>query len=256
MLKDDELIGIISIFRQEVRPFSDKQIALAQNFAAQAVIAIENARLLDELRQRTDDLSDSLRQQTATADVLKVISRSTFDLKTVLNTLVEWAARLCEADQAAITQPKDGVLRFAASFGFPPEFIEVAKRTRFVRGRGTVLGRTLIEGKPVQIDDVLADREFDFVEGQKTTGFRTALGVPLLREGETIGVMVLTRSQVRPFTNKQIELVTIFADQAVIAIENVRQFDEIQDKSRQLAEASRHKSRVRSRSSACRGAPS
>src|SRR5947209_8425681 len=214
MLKDDQLIGAIAILRQEVQPFTDKQIELVTSFAAQAVIAIENARLLNELRE-------SLQQQTATADVLKVISRSAFDLQAVLDTLVQSAARLCEADRGAITRPKDGVMLFAASYGFPPDFIEAAKRMRFVPGRGTVTGRALIEGRPVQISDVLADPEYEWTEGQRTTGFRTVLAVPLLREGETIGTLALTRSEVRPFTDNQVELVSTFADQAVIAIENV-----------------------------------
>src|SRR6516225_7887735 len=213
ILKGNELFGAIGTYRHEVRAFTESQISLLETFAAQAVIAIENARLLNELRE-------SLHQQTATADVLKVISRSAFDLQAVLDTLVESAARLCDAYDALITQPKDDVLVFAASFGFPPEHIEIAKKTRFVRGRGTVTGRALLEGKPVQIADVLADPEYNFAEAQKVTGFRTALAVPLLRENETTGVMVLTRYQVRPFTDKQIQLVTTFADQAVIAIEN------------------------------------
>src|SRR5262249_11507868 len=229
MRREGVLIGAIAMWRTEVRAFSAKDLALVETFADQALIAIENTRLVNELRE-------SLQQQTATADVLKVISRSTIDLRTVLDTLVESAARLCEADQAAITQPQDDVLLYAASFGFPQGFIEIAKRTRFVLGRGTITGRVLLEGKPVQIDDVLADPEYNF-EGQKAAGFRTALGVPLLREGETIGVMALLRSQVRPFTDKQIELVTTFADQAVIAIENARLFDEVQARTREVTES-------------------
>ena len=242
MLKESNLIGAIAIYRQEVSPFSDKQIELVKNFAAQAVIAIENTRLLSELRQRTKDLTESLAQQTATADVLKVISRSAFDLKTVLQTLVESAARLCDADQATIMRQKDGVFYRAEAYGFPPEFIDMVRDVPVKPERGSMNGRTLLEGKVVHVPDVLADPDYTFVEAQRLGRYRTLLGVPMLREGKPIGVLTLTRLQVRPFTDKQIELVSTFADQAAIAIENVRLFDEIQEKSRQLAEASQHKS--------------
>src|SRR3974390_2035069 len=230
MLKDGKLIGIISIYRQEVGPFSDKQVELVQNFAAQAVIAIENARLLNELRE-------SLQQQTATADVLKVISRSAFDLRTVLQTLIESAARLCDADKASVIRERNGGFYTAESYGYSREFMDYIKTIPIKAERGRASGRALVEGRVVHITDVKADPDYTLVEAQRLGDYRTILCVPMLREGIPIGVLALTRSEVRPFTDKQIELVSTFADQAAIAIENVRLFESVEARTRELAKS-------------------
>jgi two-component system, NtrC family, sensor kinase len=242
LLRENEAIGSLAIRRTEVRPFSEKQIELVETFADQAVIAIENVRLFDEVQARTRELSESLQQQTATAEVLKVISRSTFDLQTVLDTLVESAARLCRADRTAIRIAKDGLYYHVANYGFSPEVGQRMMRDPVEPSGWTMVGRVLAEGKAVHLLDAQADPDERMAQMAIISRTRSFLGAPLLREGFAIGVLLLQRSAVQPFTAKEIELATTFADQASIAIENVRLFKEIQDKSRQLAEASQHKS--------------
>jgi two-component system, NtrC family, sensor kinase len=228
MVKDGGLVGAILIYRTEVRPFTDKQIDLVKNFAAQAVIAIENTRLLSELQ-------DSLQRQTATADVLKAISRSAFDLETVLNALVEAAARLCEADQGTIARQRGSEFFRVATWGFSDEFTQLVWDLPVEPGRGSATGRALLERQAVHIADVQAYPDYTFTDAKTLGGFRTIIAVPMLREGVPIGVLALTRIAARPFTQKQIELVTTFTDQAAIAIENVRLFEQVQARTRELS---------------------
>jgi GAF domain-containing protein/anti-sigma regulatory factor (Ser/Thr protein kinase) len=242
MLRNAKVEGVLVLTRPEPGPFSKSQIDLVQTFADQAMIAIENARLFDEVQAKTADLSESLQQQTATADVLKVISRSAFDLDSVLATLVASAAKLCEAEKGVIFLREDDNYRLVSNHGFSPEFEAFAKANPFPVDGGSTTARAAESGETVQVVDVLEDQTRSALarEYQRLGGYRTNLGVALRREGETIGVFTLTRQEVRAFTPRQIELVETFADQAVIAIENVRLFDEVQAKTTDLQESLRH----------------
>jgi GAF domain-containing protein len=230
MVRDEQVIGAIFVARRQPGLFSDAQVQLLKTFADQAVIAIENVRLFKETET-------SLEQQTATADVLKIISRSTFDLRTVLQTLVESAARFCHADKANIIREKDGEFYTAEAYGYSREFLDYIKNIPIKAERGSASGRALVEGRVVHITDAAADPEYTLVEARRLGDYRTILCVPMLREGVPIGLLVLTRSEVQPFTDKQIELVTTFADQAAIAIENARLFDAEQQRTRELGKS-------------------
>ena len=237
LIRNGEVDGVFTLLRPEPGAFTPRQIELVRTFADQAVIAIENTRLFDEVQAKTRDLEESLQQQTATADVLKVISRSAFDLPAVLRTLVESAAKLCDADKATITREINGVYYRAETYGFSEEFMDQVRNIPVAPERGSISGRVMLEGKAVHVEDVEADPEY-WPKNFATLGeLRTGLGIPMMRNGDPIGVLALMRTEVRPFNAKQIELAQTFADQAVIAIENARLFDEVQAKTRDLTEA-------------------
>jgi two-component system NtrC family sensor kinase len=229
-----ETIGVFTLTRQVVRAFTQRQIELVETFADQAVIAIENVRLFNEVQGRTRDLQESLQQQTATADVLKIISRSFVDLEEVLDTLVETAGRLCRADRAHMFRRRDNMYHLVATRGGSQEGTEFLRSHPFTPDRGTVTGRAALELRAVHIPDVLLDPEYTYREGQKLAGFRTMLGVPLLRGETLLGILTLNRTHPEPYTTREIELATTFADQAVIAIENARLFGELHDRQAEL----------------------
>src|SRR5262245_7687434 len=237
MLKDNEPVGAIVIYRQEVRPFTDKHIELVRNFASQAVIAIENARLLNELRQRTDDLSEALEYQTATGEVLNVISRSPNELQRVLDTILQTAGRLCEADYACFFKLQDGKYHVAAANNAEAAYVKFVLEHPISPDRTSCVGRAAVERRTVHLPDCLADPEYKLHEYQRIGNHRSLLGVPLLRDGVAIAVIGLLRTVVKPFTSRQIELVTTFADQALIAIENVRLFEAEQARTCELSES-------------------
>jgi signal transduction histidine kinase len=237
MLREATLVGVIAVYHLDVHPFTDRQIELVRNFAAQAVIAIENTRLLNELRQRTDDLTEALEQQAATSEVLNVISRSKFDLQPILQSVVDTAARLCRADTAVIFKLDQGIYRFAAGYCVDPQYMEIERATPITPGAGTVVGRAAMRREAVQIVDAMEDPLYEKKADAEIAQVRSMIGVPLMREGEPIGVIALARQRVEAFGDREIELVSTFADQAAIAIENVRLFESVEARTRELAKS-------------------
>ena len=241
LLRDGDCVGVMALTRQTPVAFTPKEVALGANFADQAVIAIENVRLFTEVETRSRELAEALEQQTATSEVLQVISRSSFDLQTVLDTLIESVTRLCNADHSWLFLREHDHFRFVASFGHEAEvhkrISDYLKPRPVPMDRGSVTGRTALEGTVVQVADVLADPDYTWSEAQRIGGYRAALGVPLLREGRVTGVMFIAKTRPGLFTGRQVAHASTFADQAVIAIENSRLFDEVRTRTRELQEA-------------------
>jgi signal transduction histidine kinase len=236
MIKGAELIGALVVYREEVQPFTNAQIELVASFADQAVIAIENTRLFEAEQARTAELQESLEYQTATSNVLSVISRAPNELQPVLDTIVETSARLCNADYSQIMRARsDGTWYAAAVFGHNEAYVEYLQHLKVEPGRGSITGRVLLEGKSAQIEDVTSDPDYQLHEAQRLAGYRTHLGVPLTSHGRIIGTIILSRRKVAAFDAKEIELVETFADQAVIAIENTRLFEEVQARTAELS---------------------
>jgi class 3 adenylate cyclase/putative methionine-R-sulfoxide reductase with GAF domain len=239
LVREETTIGTFTLSRDEVNPFTDKQIELVTTFAAQAVIAIENARLLDELRQRTTDLTEALEQQTATSEVLQVISSSPGDVQPVFGTMLEKAVRICDATFGNIYRWRENALHLASTHNTPPGYAEHRRRSpmRFDEMPGAMqqMVRTHL---PVQIDDVLTlDQSNAIVRaGAELGAIRIVLYVPMVKESELIGAFILSRQEVRPFTEKEIELVKNFAAQAIIAIENARLLNELRQRTTDLSQ--------------------
>ena len=239
LVREGSPIGLFVLHRAVVRPFTDKQIKLVETFADQAVIAIENARLLNELRQRTTELSEALEQQTATADVLKVISRSQFDLQLVLDNLIQTATSLCGAKRGVIFRRDGDLYRAVAFYNATPELIEFVRSHPIVPGRHTITARVALERRVIHVADLQEDAEYAYAL-RDTEHIRTELGVPMFRGDDLVGVFILYKLKVEPFSEKQIELVTTFADQAVIAIENVRLLNELRERTEEVEKLNQH----------------